>query len=58
MPGTRVIGGTIGRKAAIVNTGMVAHLGGFSLEREYPEVAPMINVRITVPEVINKLFES
>jgi hypothetical protein len=48
----------MGRKAAIINTGMVAHFGGFNFESEYPEVAPMPRVRKTVPKVIVKLFNS
>ena len=56
MPGTRVTGGTIGRKAAMINTGTVAHFGGLSLESEYPELAPIASVNRTVPRVIIKLL--
>ena len=58
IPGTRVIGGTIGKKAAMMKTGMVAHFGGFNFEREYPEIEPIVSVRKTVPIVINELFNT
>jgi hypothetical protein len=57
MPGTRVIGGTIGRKEARINTGVVAHFGGFNFEREYPDPEPITKVRITVPKVIVRLLK-
>jgi hypothetical protein len=50
------MGGTIGRNAAMIKTGIVAHFGGFNFEREYPDPAPIARVRITVPKVIVKLL--
>ena len=56
MPGTNVTGGTIGRNEANTKTGIVAHFGGFNLDREYPELDPMMRVNNVVPKVIKILL--